>query len=85
MTEALQGEPNNPGSISEFAQTFGYEPSDPLVLREHGTALSNFRQELANRRGISLEDLHSGVRDIGNLASVQELSSEPIDSVTSTT
>ena len=77
MTEVVREGPQSPGSIKEFAASRGYDSTDGRVLAEYGTALAQYRIDLAQERGITLEELHHGpMRDVGRISFLE--SSEPV-------
>jgi hypothetical protein len=50
--------PQSPGSFNEYVRLNGL--SSEVALGAYSLALDQYRQDLADFHGISLEDLHSG-------------------------
>jgi hypothetical protein len=51
-------EPINPGSYNEFSERHGLNAKS--ALGAYSLALDQYRQDLADFHGITLEELHSG-------------------------
>lgn len=47
----------NPGSFKEWAERNGVDPETPITA-EYQHELDKFREALATKKGVSLEDLH---------------------------
>jgi hypothetical protein len=66
MAEVLSNGPQSPGSLREFVATRGYDAVSGLVQAEYSSVLAQYRIELAESRGLTLEELHQGIlRDVG--------------------
>jgi hypothetical protein len=82
MTEAFYGGPQSPGSVKEFAASRGYDSADGRVFAEHSAALAQYRLELAEARGITLEELHQGpVREVGRISFIVSSEAAPEQNV----
>ncbi len=55
---ASKEKPQSPGSFNEYAKLNGL--SAEVALGAYSLALDQYRQDLADFHGISLEELHSG-------------------------
>jgi hypothetical protein len=59
MTEiAPTDEPQSPGSLRSFAEAKGLDTSSTEARFLHADALDGFRRQLAEFRGITLDQLH---------------------------
>lgn len=69
MTEVFTDVPQSPGSIRDFAARRGYDSTDGRVWAEYNAELAQYRINLAEARGITLDELHHGpLVDIGKVA-----------------
>ena len=62
---APTNEPQNPGSLRDFAESRGLDPRSPSSWAKHSNALHEYRTRLAESLGITAEQLHHG---LGRLA-----------------